>query len=70
MLPLPEGIFNLITLPLQNYATSATTSALHLLQIPTFHEGHLVHLPQLTLSVTETYSGIRSFLTLLTGPQS
>jgi exosortase len=67
MLPLPQGLFTLVTLPLQHYATQVASAALHLLGIPAVREGHLILLPSMTLGVTEACSGIRSLLTLVTG---
>jgi exosortase len=67
MIPLPDGIFGLVTLPLQSYATTVTMSALQLFNIPALREGNLIHLPFLTLGVTEACSGIRSLFTLLAG---
>jgi exosortase len=67
MLPIPEGVFNAVTLPLQSYATRVTTAALPLLSVPTLREGNLIYLPSVTLGVTEACSGIRSLLTLLAG---
>jgi exosortase len=67
MLPLPVGVFNALTLPLQDYATMVTTSALQLVGIPILREGNLIYLPSVTLGVTEACSGIRSLLTLLAG---
>ena len=67
MIPLPEGVFTLVTLPLQSYATRVTTSTLQLVSIPALREGHLIYLPSVTLGVTEACSGIRSLLTLLAG---
>jgi exosortase len=65
MIPLPFSVFSVVTVPLQAYATSATTSALHLFGIPALREGTLIHLPAMTLGVVEACSGIRSLLTLL-----
>jgi exosortase len=65
MIPLPSGVFTAVTVPLQVYATSATTSALQLFGIPALREGTLIHLPAMTLGVVEACSGIRSLLTLL-----
>jgi exosortase len=67
MLPLPEGVFSAVTLPLQGYATRVTTAALQVVSIPTLREGNLIYLPAVTLGVTEACSGIRSLLTLLAG---
>jgi exosortase len=67
MIPLPDGIVAMVTIPLQSYATSITTTALQLFSIPALREGNLIYLPSLTLGVTEACSGIRSLLTLLAG---
>jgi exosortase len=67
MLPLPDGIFAMVTTPLQSYTASITTTSLQLFNIPALREGNLIHLPSLTLGVTEACSGIRSLLTLLAG---
>jgi exosortase len=67
MIPLPDGIVAMVTVPLQSYATSITITTLQLFSIPSLREGNLIHLPSLTLGVTEACSGIRSLLTLLAG---
>jgi exosortase len=67
MIPLPGGVFTMVTLPLQSYAASVTTSTLQLVNIPALREGNLIYLPSVTLGVTEACSGIRSLLTLLAG---
>jgi exosortase len=65
MVPLPGGLFAMITLPLQNYATAVTTAVLKIWGIPVLREGNLITLPGLTLGVVEACSGIRSLFTLL-----
>jgi exosortase len=67
MIPLPDALFSMVTIPLQSYATSVTTVALQWCSIPALQEGNLIHLPSLSLGVTEACSGIRSLLTLLAG---
>ena len=65
MVPLPGGIFKMLTLPLQDYATGVTTSVLKLAGIDTFREGNIIVLPAMTLGVVEACSGIRSLFSLL-----
>lgn len=65
MVPLPGGVFKLLTLPLQGYASSITTSFLQLIGIPALREGNLITLPSMTLGVVEACSGIRSVFSLL-----
>jgi exosortase len=67
MVPLPVGVFAMLTLPLQLYASSAATVALELAGILAMREGNLIHLSGLTMGVTEACSGIRSLLTLGAG---
>ena len=65
MVPLPGGVFAMVTLPLQNYATAVTTAVLKIWGIPVLREGNLITLPGITLGVVEACSGIRSLFTLL-----
>ena len=65
MVPLPGRVFEMVTLPLQTYATGVTTAALQLFGIPALREGNLITLPTMTLGVVEACSGIRSLFTLL-----
>ena len=65
MLPLPGRAFFAITLPLQSYATTVTTTVLRLWTIPVLREGNVITLPTMTLGVVEACSGIRSLFSLL-----
>jgi len=65
MVPLPGGIFKMLTMPLQDYTSRVTTSALQLSGVPSFREGNVIVLPSLSLGVVEACSGIRSLITLL-----
>jgi exosortase len=67
MLPLPESLFTLVTLPLQDYTTRVTTSVLQSLSVPALREGNLIHLSSVTLGIVEACSGVRSLFTLLAG---
>jgi exosortase len=64
--PLPALIFNQIALPLQLFASAVSEHVLGFLGIPVFREGNILELPNLTLSVAEACSGIRSLMSLIT----
>jgi exosortase len=64
--PLPSIIFNQIALPLQLFASTVSENVLGWLNIPVFREGNVLELPNMTLSVAEACSGIRSLMSLIT----
>jgi exosortase len=64
MIPIPGVIYNLLTFPLQLFASSMAESALSLINIPVFRDGNILHLASQDLSVAEACSGIRSLLSL------
>jgi exosortase len=65
-IPLPALIFNAVALPLQLLASRFSEMALTMLNIPIYREGNILQLPNLTLSVAEACSGIRSLMSLIT----
>jgi exosortase len=64
--PLPAIIFNQIALPLQLFASTVSEKVLSALNVPVFREGNVLELPNITLSVAEACSGIRSLMSLIT----
>jgi exosortase len=64
--PLPKLIFNAVAFPLQLIASSWAEWFLQVLNIPVFREGNILVLPNMTLSVAEACSGIRSLMSLIT----
>lgn len=64
MIRIPNIIYNQITFPLQLFASEVAEQALHLIEIPVFREGNILHLAKTDLSVVEACSGIRSLLSL------
>jgi exosortase len=65
MLPLPDEVAAVVTLPLQWFAASFTAGALSLLSIPSSQAGVLIHLPDLKLRVDQGCNGLRFLLVLL-----
>jgi exosortase len=66
MIPIPQIIFNQITLPLQFLASRLGSWLLALLGVPVLREGNIIHLPVMDLEVVEACSGIRSLVSLVT----
>ena len=64
MVPLPNVIYNQITMPLQMFASQVAASTLELLGYPVLRDGNVIELASQKLSVVEACSGIRSLLSL------
>ena len=65
MIPLPAIVYYQLTIPLQTWASRLGASGLVAIGIHTVREGNLLILPNCTLNVVESCSGIRSLLSLL-----
>ncbi len=65
MIPLPAIVFYQLTVPLQLLASSLGAHGLTVLGVRTLREGNLLILPNCSLEVLESCSGIRSLLCLL-----
>ena len=64
MVPIPAVIYNQLTFPLQQIASSFAENLITWTQIPVVREGNILILPSQSLNVVEACSGIRSLLTL------
>jgi len=64
MIPLPQSLLNVITLPLQLVAADLAVDALHWLRLPVLREGNIIHLKDTRLFVAEACSGLRSLMAL------
>jgi exosortase len=64
MIPIPQIIFNQITLPLQFLASRLGSWLIALFGVPVLREGNVIHLPVMDLEVVEACSGIRSLVSL------
>lgn len=64
MIPLPELFTRKVTWPLQLFSSYISTNFLSTLNYPVFREGNIIQLSNITLSVVEACSGLRSILAL------
>lgn len=64
MIPIPAVIYNQVTFRLQLVASWLADAALSALGVPVNREGNILNLPNLSLSVVEACSGVRSLLSL------
>jgi exosortase len=65
MAPLPDGTIPRLSLPLQHVAADSATWALGALGIPAVQEGLFIHLPGVTLHVSEACNGLRFLLAMV-----
>lgn len=64
MIPVPDTVVNLVSFPLQLFATEVSTSLIQLFSIPAYREGNMVYFAHTQLEVAEACSGIRSLVSL------
>ncbi len=63
--PIPESMVNILSFPLQTYATIISSKIIELCGIPVYREGHMLYFSQTQLEVAEACSGIRSVSAML-----
>ena len=66
MIPIPEQVYSALTIPLQLLVSHISVATAILLDIPTYREGNVIHLPGHTLEVVQACSGLRSLMSLIT----
>ena len=66
MVPLPQILYNAVSLPLKTLATKSAVGFMQVIGMTVMREGNIIMLPNATLEVVEACSGIRSLLSLLT----
>ena len=64
MIPLPAILWNKIAFPMQLFSTALTEQVVHLIGIPIYREGNILHLTETTLEVVDACSGLRSLMTM------
>lgn len=62
MVPVPDSILNLVSFPLQLFATEISAFLIQTLSIPAYREGNMLYFAQTQLEVAEACSGIRSVM--------
>ena len=65
-IPLPAIVFNQITFPLQQWASTLASRLLPLAGVPVLQMGNIIRLPAMDLEVAVACSGIRSLMSLFT----
>jgi exosortase len=65
MIPVPSQIYSELTMPLQLFVSKASAGIAHLMGLPVYREGNVIHLPGRSLEVVQACSGLRSIVSLL-----
>ncbi|MGH9404534.1 MAG: exosortase A [Terriglobia bacterium] len=66
MIPPPTLIMNMITIPLQFFASDLAAWLLRVFGVPVLQSGNVLQLSDMSLEVVEACSGIRSLISLVT----
>lgn len=66
MIPPPDLIMNMVTIPLQFFASDLATWFLQTFGVPVLQNGNVLQLSNMSLQVVEACSGIRSLISLVT----
>ena len=66
MMPLPAGIVQAVTLPIQHFGAALASAVMGLLGVPHHRNGILLELPNVTLAVVEGCNGLRFLMALVT----
>lgn len=66
MVPPPDLIMNMVTMPLQFLASDLATFFLRVFGVPVLESGNVLQLSNMSLEVVEACSGIRSLISLVT----
>ncbi len=64
MIPVPNSLISMASLPLQLMATRISAQLISCLSIPVYREGNMLYFVQTQLEVAEACSGIRSIMSL------
>ena len=64
MVPVPDSIIGMVSLPLQTFATKISAGIIQTCSIPVLREGNMLYFVQTQLEVAEACSGIRSIVAI------
>jgi exosortase len=64
MIPIPAILYNLAAGPLQLFASRVSADIVQALGVPSYRDGNILQLPQMTIGVAEACSGLRSVSSL------
>ena len=65
MVPVPDTLYNLVTVPLQLQASKISSFLINAVSIPVYREGNILYFAQTQLEVAEACSGLRSMMAFL-----
>lgn len=65
MIPIPTSLLQIISLPLQLFATTVSAKIINLLSIPVYKVGNMLYFAQTQLEVTEACSGLHSIVAFI-----
>ena len=66
IIPIPLQLLTVFTGKLQLFVSDVSTQIIHLLGIPLYQEGNVLHIPERSFQVVEACSGIRSLISMTT----
>lgn len=66
IIPIPNQMYSMITLPLQLKVSQVNEVLVHLLGVPIYREGNILQIPGKSFEVVEACSGMRSLISLTT----
>jgi len=66
IIPIPLQILTILTGKLQLWVSDISTNIIHLLSIPLYQEGNVLHLAERSFQVVDACSGIRSLIAMTT----
>ena len=66
LIPVPNQILSMLTASLQLWISNISSDISHLLSVPLYQEGNVLHLPDKSFFVVEACSGIRSLISMTT----
>lgn len=65
LIPIPDQLYAMITLPLQLQSSVVSEQVISLFHIPVFRQGNIIQLPDKAFQVIGACSGLRSLMTMM-----